>query len=129
MLRIVTGWVLVPTGLVLAVILVPQFLHWIALIHTTVVTHGGDFLGVPKRRLLWALPFVLLLSPRSYLILSIAVTSVYALIGAAPEALRWLLLGFYLYVAFILLIVVPKVVRAQRRAKIGVAPNSRWSGP
>jgi hypothetical protein len=34
---------------------------------TTLAKHGGDFLGEPKRRLLWACPFVSLIHPGFWL--------------------------------------------------------------
>ena len=53
-----------------------QFLRWFALIHVTVAKEGGDFLGPPKRRLVWATPLVAALHPAPWLISGIAFAGV-----------------------------------------------------
>jgi hypothetical protein len=58
-----------------------QMLRWGALLWVSTTTHGGDFLGPPKRRLLWVLPFVLLLHPAPYLIAFVVVFTAWAFQG------------------------------------------------
>jgi hypothetical protein len=68
---------------------------WLSLIHTTISKHGGDFLGAPKRRLLWALPFVLFLHPGAWPIGIAVVLTVRVISGALNLDWLWFLGGFY----------------------------------
>ena len=45
-----------------------QFIRWMGLLYVAGSKEGGDFLGPPKRRLLWAIPFIALLHPAPWLI-------------------------------------------------------------
>lgn len=84
-------------GVFAATLTVSRVLHWVALIRTTVGKLGGDFLGAPKRRLIWATPFVLLLHPALYLVLGLLVVSVLEIGGRLPAGWRWFVAGFYAY--------------------------------
>ena len=44
----------------------------VVLISTSATQQGGDFLGAPKRCLLWALPPLALLHPAPYIICAVA---------------------------------------------------------
>jgi hypothetical protein len=55
-------------GFVAGLLLWTQLTRWAVLLHASVVKQGGDFLGPPKRRLLWVIPFVALLHPAPWLI-------------------------------------------------------------
>jgi hypothetical protein len=52
-------------GFFAATLLVSVISHWAALLVTVLGKHGGDFLGPPKRRLLWAAPLVQVQGPES----------------------------------------------------------------
>ena len=78
---------------------VSRVLHWASLTRASVGKLGGAFLGAPKRRLIWATPFVLLLHPALYLLLGSLAISVLAIAGRLPAGWRWFIAGFYAYVA------------------------------
>ena len=105
-----------------------QMLRWGALLWVSTTTHGGDFLGPPKRRLLLVLPFVLLLHPAPYLVAFVFVFTVLAFQGKVGT--MWLLLlgGIYVYVAIAGLLML-KSYRLQRRRRANAGPNNRWRGP
>ena len=105
-----------------------QMMRWGALLWVSTTTHGGDFLGTPKRRLLWVLPFVLLLHPAPYFIAFVVVFTVSAFQGKVGSVWLWLLGGFYVYVVIAGLIML-KSYRLQRRLRANAGPNNRWRGP
>jgi hypothetical protein len=103
-----------------------QMLRWGALLWVSTTTHGGDFLGPPKRRLLWVFPFVLLLHPAPYLVVSVVVFTVMALQGKIGSIWPWLLAGFYAYIVILSL----RMLQLYRRRRLATAgPNNRWRGP
>jgi hypothetical protein len=55
-------------GFFAGILLWVQFTRWLALLYVSGSKEGGDFLGPPKRRLLWAIPFLALLHPAPWLI-------------------------------------------------------------
>ena len=55
-------------GLFAGMLLWVQFTRWVALLYVSGSKEGGDFLGPPKRRLLWATPFLALLHPAPWLV-------------------------------------------------------------
>jgi hypothetical protein len=105
-----------------------QILRWGALIWVATTTHGGDFLGPPRRRLLWVLPFVVLLHPAPYLVAFLIGLTVWALLGKAGPVWPWLLGGFYLNLTFSGLVVL-RSYRLRRRRPATAGPNNRWRGP
>lgn len=84
-------------GFAAAAFTVSRILHWASVTRVTIGKLGGDFLGAPKRRLLWATPFVLLFHPGPYLALGLLATSVLAIAGQLPAGWRWFMAGFYAY--------------------------------
>lgn len=92
-------------GVVAAMIFMSPFVHWLALVQTSLVKHGGVFLGPAKRRLLPMAPFAVLFHPVPYLIVALLVTSVLVISGSLAKEWWWFLGGFYLYVACISLLV------------------------
>jgi hypothetical protein len=105
-----------------------QMLRWGALLWVSTTTHGGDFLGPPKRRPLWVLPFVLLLHPAPYLLAFVVVFTAWAFQGKVGSIWVWLLGGFYVYVVIAGLMML-KSYRLQRRRRANAGPNNRWRGP
>ena len=103
-------------GFILGMVVVPLLLRWAALLHTTLGLHGGDFLGPPKRRLLWATPLVLLVHPAPYFLVGTIVIAVLAARGRISGGWMWLLIGFCAYGAFMvmMLLKVRKRVRSAR---------------
>jgi hypothetical protein len=84
-------------GVFAGTVAVSRILHWVSLIRTSVGKLGGDFLGAPRRRLIWVTPFVLLFHPALYLVLGLLAASVLAIAGRVPAGWRWFMAGFYAY--------------------------------
>lgn len=119
---------LVGVGSLAAVIVLPQMLRWFSLIYTAITPQEGDFLGPPKRRLLWAAPFLFLVHPTPYLIIGLIAVSALTLFGRMPAPWAWLLLGFYSYAAFLSLLVIVKLKRI-RRARVKGGRPTQYSEP
>jgi hypothetical protein len=49
-------------GLFAGMLLWVQFMRWLMLLYVSGSKHGGDFLGPPKRRLLWAISALTMLA-------------------------------------------------------------------
>ena len=92
-------------GVVAAMIFMTPFVHWLALIQTSLAKHGGVSLGPGKRRLLPVMPFAVLFHPMPYLIVALIVMSVLAVSGSLAKDWWWFFGGFYLYVASVSLLV------------------------
>jgi hypothetical protein len=109
---------LVGVGSLAALVVVPQMLRWLTLIHAAVTPQEGDFLGPSKRRLLWAAPFLFLVHPTPYLIIGLTIVSALTLFGRMAAPWAWLLLGFYIYAAFLSLFIVVKMrrIRGQKES-------------
>lgn len=84
-------------GFFAAAFTVSRILHWVSLTRVSIGKLGGDFLGAPKRRLIWTTPFVLLFHPGLYLVLGLLAISVLAITGQLPAGWRWFMAGFYAY--------------------------------
>ncbi|HJS88964.1 MAG TPA: hypothetical protein VJ738_03270 [Steroidobacteraceae bacterium] len=84
-------------GFLAAAFTVSRILHWVSLTRVSIGKLGGDFLGAPKRRLIWATPFILLFHPGLYLLLGLLAIAVLAISGQLPAAWRWFVAGFCAY--------------------------------
>ena len=120
--------ILVLAGFFAGSLFFQHVVRWGALIWVSTTTHGGDFLGPPRRRLLWVFPFVALLHPAPYLFTFLIVSTVWALQGKVGSILPWLLAGFYLNFAFSGLVML-RSYRLQRQRRANAGPNNRWRGP
>jgi hypothetical protein len=109
-------------GVFAAALTVSRTLHWVWLIRTCVGKLGGDFLGAPKRRLIWATPFVSLLNPAPYLILGLLALSVLVIAGRLSAGWRWFMAGFYAYavVGGLLALSVTRIHRLRRNRQSNV---------
>jgi hypothetical protein len=99
-------------------IVVPLLIRWAALLYATLGLHGGDFLGAPKRRLLWAAPLFVLVHPAPYFIVWTVVVGVLAARGQIPGGWVWVLVGFWAYALFIGLITARVFMKVRKRARI-----------
>jgi hypothetical protein len=97
-----------------------------ALLHTTLAKHGGSFLGPPGRRLLLAAPFVCLLHPVPYLIVALLVVSAMAASGAMSRSWWWFLGPFYVYFAFMAVILGKVSVRKQAAIRTPETSKQIW---
>jgi len=107
---------LVALGFGLGMVVAPLLLRWAALLHTTLGLHGGDFLGPPKRRLLWAAPLVLLVHPAPYFLVGTVVIAILTVRGRISGGWLWLLVGFCAYAAFMAMMLL-KVRKRARSAR------------
>jgi hypothetical protein len=110
-------------GVFAAAFFMTLFVHWLALVRTSLAKHGGIFLGPAKRRLLPLAPFVVLFHPVPFLIVALIVISMPAVSGSITRDWWWFLGGFYLYVAsmslFVLLWHAPLPVGdAEKKSKL-----------
>jgi hypothetical protein len=101
-------------GFLVGTLYLTQVSRWFALIYVTVQKDGGDFLGPPKRRLLWALPLVAVLHPGLWLVLAIPIVTFRA-IQSPSEKLTWLLAGFYLAISLMALTMIATFKRVRRK--------------
>jgi hypothetical protein len=106
----VSSVALIPAGVFLGMIFVPQLIRWTLLLHTTFRLQEGDFLGAPKRRLLWFVPFVLVFHPLPYIAAGMVVVSALASAGRLAPAWSWFLGGFYAYSLLMVVLIVPKLL-------------------
>ena len=120
--------VLALLGFFVGTLLGTQLMRWGVLLWVSTTTHGGDFLGSPRRRLLWVFPFVLLLHPAPYFVALALTFTVWALQGKVGPIWLWLVGGFYAYIAILGLRML-QVYRIQRRRRVSAGPNNRWRGP
>src|SRR5215472_2565269 len=104
-------------------VVVPLLLRWAALLHTTLGLHGGDFLGPPKRRLLWATPLVLLVHPAPYFLVGAVIIVVLAVRGRISGGWVWLLVGFCAYALFMGIMIAMRA-RLLRRKRVSTARNA-----
>ena len=80
-------------------ILLMQLIRWGLLVWVSTTRHGGDFLGQPKRRLIWSVPLVAL-HPAPYLFVG-ACFGMYRLLRDGPGIpAASILIGFVTYLAF-----------------------------
>jgi hypothetical protein len=91
-------------------------MYWAVLLHTSTIRHSGDFLGAPRRRLLWFTPFVFLLHPVPYLIVGFLVVSVMALLGTISRTWLWFVGGAYVYLLFMGTFVASTLRRRRKRS-------------
>jgi hypothetical protein len=108
---------LVAAGFLVAMVSLGPILHWAVLFRTTLGLHGGDFLGPPKRRLLWAAPFVLLFHPVPFFVVGACVVTVLAALGRLSSGWLWFLAGFYTYALLMGLLVLASLRKARRRMR------------
>ena len=105
-------------GFALGMVVVSLLLRWAALLHITLGLHGGDFLGPPKRRLLWAVPLVLLVHPAPYFLVGTALIAVLAVRGQISGGWVWLLAGFCAYAAFMAITILSARKRSHRARNV-----------
>lgn len=88
-------------GFFRARVVVAQWLRCAALFLVAFSRHGGDFLGPPRRRLLWISPFVVLFHPGGYLLIALLVVTGLYLQNLVASGWGWFLAGFYVYMVFV----------------------------
>jgi hypothetical protein len=104
-------------GFLSAALVVTQWLRCAALLWVAFSRHEGDFLGPPRRRLLWISPFVLLIHPGPYLLTALAIVTGLYLQSRVASGWGWFLAGFYVYIAFAVLSFVSRYRRIRRHTK------------
>lgn len=80
-------------------LLATQLMRWGLLLWVAMTKHGGDFLGAPRRRLLWAVPVVALLHPAPYLLVVVVIALYRESQGAMGGPFICVLVGLCGYLA------------------------------
>jgi hypothetical protein len=96
-------------------LVVQQILRWIALLSVATAKQGGDFLGPPRRRLLWVVPFVVFFHPGSYMISALIVSTGLCFLEWPGGEWGWFLMGLYIYVIVSGLLIASKYRRIRRK--------------
>jgi hypothetical protein len=109
-------------GFLTGVVLIPLLLRWLLLARTVFGSHGNDFLGPARRRLVWTAPVVLLLQPLPYLVLAVIAIAGLALRGRLPFAWLWLMIGFGLYAVLMGALILSRLVGRKRKARRAAHP-------
>jgi len=91
-----------------------QFTRWVVLMATTGSKHGGDFLGPPRRRLLWAVPFVAVLHPVPWRLGAGVIASFMSFHNAAGFGWTWFFGGLWLGVLLMALTTAVVLARVRR---------------
>jgi hypothetical protein len=103
-------------GFVAGIIFVPMITHWAALLGVVPRRHGGDFLGPPTRRLLWAAPLAVI-HPVPILIAAVVAGGVMAASSLLGAAWEWFFAGLYSNLAFMGLFVLAALRRQWTRRR------------
>jgi hypothetical protein len=89
-------------GFFAGMILWVQFTRWVGLLYVSGSKEGGDFLGPPKRRLLWAFPFLALLHPAPWLLGVAGIFAFRDLRAYAGGSGTWFFGGLFLALLFMI---------------------------
>jgi hypothetical protein len=76
-------------GIVAGMFLWAQMTRWVVLLYVSGSREGGDFLGPPKRRLIWAIPFLTLLHPTPWIIGAAIFFAIRAFRGSIGPGWAW----------------------------------------
>jgi hypothetical protein len=98
-------------------LVVQQTLRWIALLSVVTAKQGGDFLGPPRRRLLWVVPFVVFFHPGLFIMGGLIVSTSFCLLNRSGGELGWFLVGLYIYVIMCGLLIASKYRQFRRKPR------------
>ena len=116
-------------GFLAGMILWVQFTRWVGLLYVSGSREGGDFLGPPKRRLLWAIPFLALLHPAPWLIGMAGIFAFRAFRADADGSGAWFFGGLSLALLFMTLTTVSVLARWRHlRRSQGGGPDKSLDG-
>lgn len=87
-------------GFFAAALLLSVVGHWAAVLGAVLGKHGGDFLGPPKRRLLWAAPLAIV-HPAPFLIVAALAGGVMAGLVLLGRSWEWFFAGLYGALAYV----------------------------
>ena len=87
-------------GFFAATLLVSAISHWAALLVTVLGKQGGDFLGPPKRRLLWAAPLAIV-HPAPFLMVAALMGGAMAGLALLGRSWEWFFVGLYGALAYV----------------------------
>lgn len=104
-------------GFFSAALVVTQGLRCVALLGLAFSPHGGDFLGPPRRRLLWIAPFVVLFHPGAYLLSALVVLTFLYLQNRLASGWGWFFAGVCVYFVLVALSIASRYRRIRRRTK------------
>jgi hypothetical protein len=101
-------------GLIAGMLLWVHVMRWVGLLYVSQAKDGGDFLGPPKRRLLWALPVFALLHPAPWLVGATAFVAFRAFRAGAASGWRWFFGGLILALLYMILMTLTAFARWRR---------------
>jgi hypothetical protein len=101
-------------GFVAGLLLWVQLARWMLLLYVSGSKDGGDFLGPPRKRLLWALPFMALLHPAPWLIGATGFFGMRTMVGNSATGAKWFFGGLFLAVLLMSLTALLLLVRWHR---------------
>jgi len=105
------------SGFFVGSVAVQQLLRWTALLSVATSRQEGDFLGPPRRRLLWVVPFVVLLHPGLYIIAAlVTITNCYLRHQLSSEW-GWFLVGVYINIIVTGLRIASRYRRFRRKSR------------
>lgn len=104
-------------GFLTGPLVVQQIFRWIALLWVVIAKQGGYFLGPPRRRLLWVVPFVVFFHPGSYMISALIVSTSFCLLNWPGGEWGWFLSGLYIYVLVSGLLIASKYRRIRQKSR------------
>lgn len=109
-------------GFLVAIFFAPMMTRWAALLGAVLGKHGGDFLGAPKRRLVWAAPLAMVIHPAPFLVAAVLAGGAMAGLGLLGRSWEWFFAGLYSYLACAG-VLVSRVLRRSRARR-----TDRWTG-
>jgi uncharacterized membrane protein YhhN len=98
-------------------LVIQQILRWITLLSVATAKQGDDFLGPPRRRLLWVVPFVVFFHPGLYMIGALIVSTGFCLLNRPGGESGWFLLGLCFNVIVSGLLIASKYRRIRRKSQ------------
>jgi hypothetical protein len=106
-------------GIFASIIVTLMLARWVGLIVTAAQKHGGEYLGLPRRRLLAALPLIAFIHPGPWLLLASILVTVRILGSDVNRAMHWAVYGFYGQLVLIGLIMLLVLRKAKRTLESG----------
>jgi hypothetical protein len=91
-----------------------QFTRWVGLLLVSGSKDGGDFLGPPKRRLIWVIPFLALVHPAPWLLGAAIFFAFRSIRGATGAGWIWFFGGVVLALLYMLFSTLTLLVRWRR---------------
>lgn len=114
-------------GFLAGLLLWAQLTRWVGLLYVSGSREGGDFLGPPKRRLIWAIPLLTLLHPTPWIIGAAILFAFRAFTGSLGPGWAWFFGGLSIAILFMGSIAIAMISRWRKAALSQVGgPNKSF---